>query len=761
MASSTVLRAHLLDFPYEILEHIIYFIDCQKSLYSLCQTNRQLFYYAIDPLYKLNSEQTAYSDNKEQGWRGKCRQHVEDEDYTSNSDEDEEEFEDEFESKLLIKHNLWLNGSDSSGPAGDTPCTDDESEEPDDDSPSADADAEDNNDADDEDEEGDDVDEEEEDDDEDDEDDEDEEEDEDEDEEEETVTPHFFSVDNDYGDPKSAPVWAIVNNRLETLQRAEASGLDIKQFRLLHRAVFEGNLPLFMWLMHQDGENFARYGYRLFIACCKLDEIAIMEALMYKGIQIPTEEPSECVLAACVNDNFHCFQLLNNIGIVDSLCERSLGVCLLEGIKGGMDRSIAVALLEKDADIEICARDGSYAFDYALKAGDIELLDLFIEKGMDVNLAPARAWLPVVIRRGQSEVAVWLINQDIMLETRDGSGNTALEIAIEKRMQEVAMALIRRGAELDEPSDEDGNPPLIGAVCARDEALVTLMLEYGANADITTSAGNSALYFACMYEMNDAIRSLIKYGANIQRSGENSRAIIHMVVEKHLDESFKTLVNHVELDINQATAYRHETPLLLAAWQEYEPILQAVISTPSVDVNKRDALGRTPLFFAAASGNMANVKVLLAAGAQVWAVDAYFATPLFVAVRRGHIDVVKHLLSIYPQGIDDTDIFGNTLVNWAVDYGPAELTELVNRNKAGERILDTVPAKYPQRIGEMDLGYCDVCMRSLKEKGFGRKLRCIECLDADFYVCDWCEGKLKAIDMPLCLGQEHEYSELQ
>ena len=54
------------------------------------------------------------------------------------------------------------------------------------------------------------------------------------------------------------------------------------------------------------------------------------------------------------------------------------------------------------------------------------------------------------------------------------------------------------------------------------------------------------------------------------------------------------------------------------------------------DINKKDVVGGTPLFWACEKGNKDVVKYLVEHGADINEENRFGVTPLFIACERGH-----------------------------------------------------------------------------------------------------------------------------
>ena len=93
-------------------------------------------------------------------------------------------------------------------------------------------------------------------------------------------------------------------------------------------------------------------------------------------------------------------------------------------------------------------------------------------------------------------------------------------------------------------------------------------------------------------------------------------------------------------------------------------------------LDHRDYLDQTPLFFAAQLGHKQQVQMLLSKGADADAVDAHGQTPLYYAAREGHLDVIKALVQRH-AAVDAADKIGQTAMFYACREGRLEATQLL------------------------------------------------------------------------------------
>ncbi|MBI2688414.1 MAG: ankyrin repeat domain-containing protein [Acidobacteria bacterium] len=108
--------------------------------------------------------------------------------------------------------------------------------------------------------------------------------------------------------------------------------------------------------------------------------------------------------------------------------------------------------------------------------------------------------------------------------------------------------------------------------------------------------------------------------------------------------------------------------LAAAAWAETPKPPQAV--------NTADSRGYTPLILAAYHGDLENVKMLLAAGADVHARDKSGRTALMGAAFKGHVEIARLLLARGAR-VDDADGIGATPLMFAALTGRGEMVDLL------------------------------------------------------------------------------------
>jgi ankyrin repeat protein len=118
-----------------------------------------------------------------------------------------------------------------------------------------------------------------------------------------------------------------------------------------------------------------------------------------------------------------------------------------------------------------------------------------------------------------------------LLEEHSTDGWTPLHLAAFFGAQELAEALLAKGAEIDARSTNNmQNTPLHAAIAGRRAAMVKFLLERGADANARQSGGWSALQGAAQGGDREMVEILIANGAHINARSDNNQCALDMAL---------------------------------------------------------------------------------------------------------------------------------------------------------------------------------------------------------------------------------------
>lgn len=112
-------------------------------------------------------------------------------------------------------------------------------------------------------------------------------------------------------------------------------------------------------------------------------------------------------------------------------------------------------------------------------------------------------------------------------------------------------------------------------------------------------------------------------------------------------------------------------------------ILKLLLASKA-DVNAKAEYQRTPLHFAAQSGNAVTVKLLIERKADVDAQQRDSKTPLHLAASKGHVEIVKMLIE-NKADVNAKDLYKNTPLMCAVVAKQKEVETLLRQQGAKAR----------------------------------------------------------------------------
>lgn len=254
-------------------------------------------------------------------------------------------------------------------------------------------------------------------------------------------------------------------------------------------------------------------------------------------------------------------------------------------------------------------------------------------------------------RDGDLEAVRSLLESEQSAGVAKADGTTALHYAAHRDDLQMAMTLLKAGADAG-AANIYGITPLSLACTNRGVDMVELLLKAGAAADAVNASGETVLMDCVRTGTTGGVAALLKADA-----------------DPEVKENIKG-----------------QTPLMWAAAGGHAGITRLLIehgadihakTPPSVDRVPNDCRicewkpspgGFTPLMFAARSGDIETVRLLLEAGADIDQATAEYGNPLVIASASGHEDLALFLLQSGAD-LDSTDENGVTALHHALQQG--------------------------------------------------------------------------------------------
>lgn len=264
----------------------------------------------------------------------------------------------------------------------------------------------------------------------------------------------------------------------------------------------------------------------------------------------------------------------------------------------------------------------------------------------------------------------------------------------------VSRLLLLAGASPNHVTEYLGNGPALCMYAHEGSVeMVSLLLEFGADVELTNSQGYTALSLAAARGHCDVVRRLAAAGASLGHTDMAGQCpLVHAARHGRLsvvgyllacDWLVPTSENESESSQEISREEAAQQAVVAAAAQGHESIVEYLLDMAEVIVDRPDSLiGETALTIAAANGSTATVSALLARGASPTAVNAKGLSPLMLAAREGHWGTAERLLQGTLSSSTDTilddavtlleqrDSAGRTALMLGASEGHTNLIEL-------------------------------------------------------------------------------------
>ncbi len=272
------------------------------------------------------------------------------------------------------------------------------------------------------------------------------------------------------------------------------------------------------------------------------------------------------------------------------------------------------SLLDAHADVNAAQPDGSTALHWAAYHGDAGMTARLLAAGAHPNVATDTGMTPLLLacQAGSVPVVKLLLDAGAKVNQTLKHGETPLMMAARTGSVPVLQLLVARGAKVDTRESLRGTTALMWAAANSNTDAVRFLIEKGADVSLRSAT---------------ATPGRKPYLAETGRSRISQFAYGYGLAGIIVKQSSAAAQKEVQEQINTARAVLERYPL-------------PKLPTPS----KKRWGGLTPLIFAARQGDLATVKVLLDAGANVNEMSEFGWTPLLVATQNRYYQLGAYLL---------------------------------------------------------------------------------------------------------------------
>eukprot|EP01035_Chromulina_nebulosa_P017825 gene17825-23436_t len=280
-----------------------------------------------------------------------------------------------------------------------------------------------------------------------------------------------------------------------------------------------------------------------------------------------------------------------------------------------------------------------------------KLLDL----NADINLSAAGYTpLAVALVNRNSEIALDLIKAGADITIPVNAGRPPLYIAIEKGLTEVVKHLITE-CNLDVNSKlYDGlfhTYPLNIAITYKQPHLVPILISLGADVNLKDDEGFTPLLAALVKDLPNEAISLIEKGADIYEPNVIGRFPLFVAVERGHTEVIKYLKKEkkVKLNVQVTTEKSAYFPIQVAVIYGQSHIIPLLVSLGAM-VNPPNSYTKyTPLQNAVLLNDKMSTLQLLVNGANSIMITRENKSAIYIAIEKGYLDIVRLLFQYSSQ----------------------------------------------------------------------------------------------------------------
>ena len=353
---------------------------------------------------------------------------------------------------------------------------------------------------------------------------------------------------------------------------------------------------------------------------------------------------------------------------------------------------------------------GARVLHYAAEVGQIDMIEMLAEQGLNVNMGDDKGWTPLhcAAACGQLESVRTLLRlggRKSMTKIA-GAGGTPLHQAVVKGYKDIVSLLLNEGCPINVVDSEDASV-LHRAAQVGQIYMIEMLAEQGLEVNIGDDEGRTPLHYAADRGQLESVRTLLKLGGrkSMTKVAGIYRTPLHQAVGKGHKDIVSLLLNE-GCPINVLDSKGRSVLHYAAQGGQIDMIEMLAEHVQGLDVYIGDDEGATPLHVAAACGQTKALHTLLKLGGRksMTKVAGIYGTPLHQAVGKGHKDIVSLLLNEgYPINVVDSKC--RSALHCAAQVGQIDMIEMLAEQGLDVNIGDDeglTPLHYAAACGQLE-----------------------------------------------------------
>ncbi|TRW27277.1 ankyrin repeat domain-containing protein [Flavobacterium zepuense] len=301
---------------------------------------------------------------------------------------------------------------------------------------------------------------------------------------------------------------------------------------------------------------------------------------------------------------------------------------LLLALPADKDLTLSDYFVTKGLSLKDTDANGSTAFDYAARTGNIDQLKTLLKKGVK-QTDNAMIFAARGSRRSSNTIEVYkYLVDDLKIKptATTPDGQTVLHFLARKEQQaEIVNYFIAKGVDVNK-ADKEGTTALMNAASGKDTELLNMLIAKTKNINAVNAKGESALTQAVKNSSADVVSLLISKGADVTIKDAKGNNLAYYLIESYRaprggaaqKDDFTEKLNLLQQKgINLASQQKDGSTLYHTAIIKNDLDLLKKLAALKIDVNAKDTEGVTVLHKAAMiSKDDAILKYLVGLGAK-------------------------------------------------------------------------------------------------------------------------------------------------
>jgi cytohesin len=399
--------------------------------------------------------------------------------------------------------------------------------------------------------------------------------------------------------------------------------------------------------------------------------------------------------------------------------------------RNGGSQAASFLLARDDIDTSLTDTEGWSAFLVACRYAEAGIVRELLKKPSTDPSANVNGWLPLhlcILRKSPGSIRALLEDRRIDRTSETPAQKTPVEFAAEEMGAEGVAALLADPFHEVKPDAlaHDRESPLLRACRAGDVGLVRVLVEGGADVNLTTTSHQHSP-FLDMAERGDlAVLRILLPKADPEITGNENRSALHLAAMNGHSAAVQEILRAIEPRWHSRRDRNGQTALHLAAGFGHKDTVEILL--PYISPRLVDQAGETALHTAAAANQISSVRVLVGHDSELVAVpdligrlfahiavayghramlsrtidplystrrDAEGMLPLHYAARFGKAAILRDLLELDGADPDSVDDFGWTPLHMAAQAGSAASLQILLGHRASVLTLGKQPPVLP------------------------------------------------------------------